>query len=612
MNKTWVYVLRVMLLMFIAALVACSSLTPRTETEEVRLDSAFVDSGVYMLTNKLSSKVLGIPNTNLGVQLRQHTRSNPQSQQWKLEMIDADWIKITSQNGYAASAETTVNGGKVTMQVYNSNSPLMQWRLVAVSGGYYEIINRATGGRLEVGNFSTAEGALVQTWTRASVDSQKWKLEKLSTVTVTSDYQYNLRLITSSTVRNRNLDNSRFLYTPMVHLPIDSASPLLGSRTDYIRGDDGSVPGAPGGNPEPGFPARNAGTFRTSCEFSHFAYDDPLVHPNKPGAAHLHMFWGNTHTNAYSSYNSLRNSGSSTCNGMELNRTGYWAPAMFDAQGNVRIPERIIVYYKGYGLANGKAQVYPPKAAMIIDDKIHRTDNGAGGAEGQMNFECTNQFRGVRSPSSMNIPVCKDDGTIPFRRTLEMHVKFPNCWNGLDAANPKNWVLARYGSWFYSNCEYDGNKTFPNIHYIIAYPLEPGETTAGWYLSSDVDPMTRQRTKEGGSSIHADWWGAWHPTINKRWIDNCVNLKKDFDGDGLDDVDHGCGFGYLTDGGPDDNNPLPGPALKYRQQYTGPIKVPASTLYQQLCPGGAAISTATAAAYCKPATSTSSAVHSHH
>jgi hypothetical protein len=172
------------------------------------------------------------------------------------------------------------------------------------------------------------------------------------------------------------------------------------------------------------------GTFRISCEFLHFAYDDPLVYPNKPGAAHLHMYWGNTDVNAFSTFDTLFNSGSSTCNGMELNRTGYWAPAMFDAQGNVRIPDRIIAYHKGYGLANGASQVFPPKAAMVINDRVQRAEMG-GVAE--PNFLCSDQFRAVRQKGSSTIPNCNEG---PYRRTLEMRVKFGNCWNRNDPSNP--------------------------------------------------------------------------------------------------------------------------------------------------------------------------------
>lgn len=553
----WVTLVGLMLL----GLIACMA---EQDSQDIS-GAALIEPGTYILTAKHSGMVLDLPGSNpqAGVQLWQYPLNNSNAQKWKLETLDGEWVKITSLvNGLALHAGATKDGAKVSLHPY-SNWRAKHWRLIA-RGGYYEIINRASSGWLEVKDASTAQGSLVQTWSRTYNDNQRWKLEKVDAL---SDYQKNLQMITAASVRNRNLDDSAYRNTPMANIPTGSTSPLLGPRSDYLQ--------SAGGNPEVGFPARGVGTFRTSCEFSHFAYDDPLVHPNKPGAAHLHMFWGNTDVNAYSTYDTLYNSGSSTCNGMELNRTGYWAPAMFDAKGNVRIPERVIVYYKGYGLAQGKSIIYPPRAAMISDDKLHRTSDTVGGVA-EMNFLCSDQFRGQRTPASLTIPICNGSSAINLwgsgRAAIEMHIKFPNCWNRQDPSNPKNWLLSRAGSWFYSNCE--ERATLPNIHYIIAYPLEPNETTAGWYIASDVDPTTRQRTKARGSSIHADWWGAWNPSINKRWIDNCVNSKTDRNGDGLDDEDHGCGFGYLTNGGPEvrldangnpvldaNGNPIPAPPL---------------------------------------------------
>ena len=397
----------------------------------------------------------------------------------------------------------------------------------------------------------------------------------------TSDYSQHLAYLKSSSVRNTNHESSIYKNTPMTALPKEA---LLGPRSDYIEN--------PGGNPEDHFPSLDAGNFRISCEFSHFAYDDPLVYPNQAHASHLHMFWGNTDTNAFSSFESLMNSGSSTCNGMELNRSAYWAPAMFDAEGNVRIPERIGIYYKGYGLANGKSVVFPEGAAMLAKTNIHLVPANAGGAEGEFGFQCSNQWRGSpRTPAANTIPVCDGSkfGDSP-RTILEMHVKFPNCWNRQDPANPANWQLARQGSWFGSDCQ--ERATVPNIEYIIQYPLEPGETTEGWYLASDINPETLDLKGGAGASVHADWWGAWHPEVMNMWIENCVNFDNG--------LKRGCGHGYLSDAGPDKDNPLPGPALKFRPQYTGPIKVAASLIYKELCDSQRDLSQAEQAAHCKP------------
>ena len=134
------------------------------------------------------------------------------------------------------------------------------------------------------------------------------------------------------------------------------------------------------------------GQFRIACEFSHFGYDDPLVFPGQPGASHLHTFFGNTDTNAFSTPASILNTGGATCNGQELNRTAYWVPALFDTAGNARIPERIVVYYKGEGLANGKAEPYPPGAAMIAKVDLNTVDNGRGGAMGKFSFVCADNY----------------------------------------------------------------------------------------------------------------------------------------------------------------------------------------------------------------------------
>ena len=51
-------------------------------------------------------------------------------------------------------------------------------------------------------------------------------------------------------------------------------------------------------NQQPG-PSDGTGAFRTVCDFSHMAFDDPIVFPGQPGKSHLHAFFGKlaTHMN---------------------------------------------------------------------------------------------------------------------------------------------------------------------------------------------------------------------------------------------------------------------------------------------------------------------------
>ncbi|MGB5759747.1 MAG: DUF1996 domain-containing protein, partial [Acidimicrobiales bacterium] len=397
---------------------------------------------------------------------------------------------------------------------------------------------------------------------------------------VSLDYRSNLDLIRASSVRNRNHDNSPYRNTPSASLNLQS---LYGPRNEYL--------GNPGGNPEQAFPVANGGQFRTGCEFSHFSYDDPLVFPGKPGAAHLHMYFGNTDVNAFSTYETLINSGSSTCNGQELNRTGYWAPAIIDGNGNVRIPERVVVYYKGEGLARGKSEPYPAGAAMIATENLNAKPESQGGVSGKYSFVCSDKYSSNGGASGNTIPNCNGSATA----VLEMNVKFGQCWNG---KNPADWKNFRPpgGSWYGSNCTGEFNHTLPNMEYFVNYRVEPGENTSSWFLSSDVDPTSFGASKAtGGSTSHGDWWGGWNKDINKMFIDNCVNYRSG--------TASGCGFGYLSDGGPNGSAPFGGPALKLRPQYTGPNKVPAAKLMQELCPNPKrSYSRPEDAAYCAPGT----------
>ena len=181
------------------------------------------------------------------------------------------------------------------------------------------------------------------------------------------------------------------------------------------------------------------------------------------------------------------------------------------------------------------------------------------------------------------------------RVVLEVNIKFPQCWNGKDPSNIDNFRPPP-SSWYGSNCTGEYNRNLPNLEYFVNYPVAIGENTSGWFLSSDVDPTSFGASKAtGGSTIHGDWWGGWHKATNQAWIDNCVNYA--------DGAPSGCGFGYLTNGGPNNGAPHDGPALKMRPQYTGPIKVSAEQLLRELCPDpNKAYSKPEDAAYCAPGT----------
>ncbi len=308
---------------------------------------------------------------------------------------------------------------------------------------------------------------------------------------------------------------------------------------------------------------KHLGQFRTQCSFSHFAYDDPLVAPGQPGAAHLHMFFGNSEASANSTYQSLRDSGSSTCNGLEGNRTGYWVPAVFDASGNARIPSRIEVYYKSHDRAFEHVQKPPEGLGMI-----------AGNASTNPHIEWACQETGAQG-QNLNRPIQQRQNTIPRcsnTATLLAHIKFPQCVSGnvgLNSGNNTGQMSYPTRGYFTDSCP-AGSVYITAIEYFIAWaPNNHDGQTDQWWLSSDVRPDGTRAAN--GSTLHGDWFGAWNPSLMDQIHSNCVSRLAECSWDLVADnrrlaqVEH---FGG-----------------RRAEAYDGRRSIPASEISASLCPG---------------------------
>jgi hypothetical protein len=146
------------------------------------------------------------------------------------------------------------------------------------------------------------------------------------------------------------------------------------------------------------------GAFRTVCEFSHMAFDDPIVYPGQPGKSHLHVFFGNTGTNAGSTPASIASTGNSTCRGGTINRSGYWVPAIVDTlDGTPVTPQSMIIYYKtGYnGVKPADIKSLPQGLRMIAGDS---RNSGPYQWGGPAHFTCIEPVTGT-GPSTQNLPI---------------------------------------------------------------------------------------------------------------------------------------------------------------------------------------------------------------
>lgn len=251
------------------------------------------------------------------------------------------------------------------------------------------------------------------------------------------------------------------------------------------------------------------GNFRTFCGPSHLGHDDPIVYPGQDNAAHLHQFFGNTLTDHSSTYQSMRTTGESTCEGGKLNRTGYWTPAVFDGQNRVVPPDFILVYYKAQG--EGGASTIQADREYIAN--YSTLPNGlrmiAGAPNGHYEWKCASG-----GSSSNRIPNCPDNDTV-----LAV-VSFPSCWDGvnLDSANHRSHMAYRnYNNGFGRfECPTTHPMQLPEITEIFHYKNQPGENeSTEWKISSDMGATP-------GSTLHADWFGAWDNGVQERLTQHCI------------------------------------------------------------------------------------------
>src|SRR5437660_908110 len=110
--------------------------------------------------------------------------------------------------------------------------------------------------------------------------------------------------------------------------------------------------------------AGNGTLFKSACLANHEAMDDPIVFPGQPGASHMHVVFGNTTTNAFSTYASMIGR-PATCR-IAGDHAGYWIPALY-ANGTEILPRFANAYYLADG-ARGRIVPFPAGLKVIAGD----------------------------------------------------------------------------------------------------------------------------------------------------------------------------------------------------------------------------------------------------
>jgi hypothetical protein len=271
------------------------------------------------------------------------------------------------------------------------------------------------------------------------------------------------------------------------------------------------------------------GAFRFLCNAGQILADDPIVYPGQPGKSHLHQFYGNTAANAYSTYESLRTTGGSTCFS-PLNRSAYWMPALLDGKGNVVRPDYVAVYYKRTPSSNPKVSdpTNPEYEGMGIPLPnglrfIFGFDmlNPSAPVTGQRYFNCDGPTAvpGIYANLAIALSHC------PAGNRVGAVISAPECWDGknLDSANHRSHVAYTgtgiYNGQAYYKCPTGYPFVIPTFTIGAWYTIAQGDDTSKWHYSSD-EMFPGQ---PAGYTFHADWFGGWDPTAISLWTDNCIN-----------------------------------------------------------------------------------------
>lgn len=219
---------------------------------------------------------------------------------------------------------------------------------------------------------------------------------------------------------------------------------------------------------------------RTYCTASHYSYDDPILFPNQSNRAHLHMFWGNTSSDAFTTSYNVTRKGASSCEGGLNNRSSYWMPALFDSQSRVVLPEQIIIYYKSFVAQENrhKIQRVPQGLQMLASSSVLNADINAVD-----NFKWTNK-----------------------NGKLRLFLSFPSCVKTTNGRADGQPVLSSSGGTSHlayrvgANCPASHPYLIPTLSYAVVYDIPP---YSNWQLASDPSPSQK------GSTLHADYIAGW-------------------------------------------------------------------------------------------------------
>ena len=253
--------------------------------------------------------------------------------------------------------------------------------------------------------------------------------------------------------------------------------------------------------------------FFTNCRFSHVSTDDPIVHPRMPGRSHSHTFFGNVSTDAYSTRASLL-AARTTCSARG-DTAAYWVPTLF-VNGRELRPAKAQFYYvlRGYR----ELHPFPPGLRIVAGDAssirpqstrvtywacggpgVHARVSSTAPTCGVIRAHPKGIFKPCTTCAARRLPVRN------VKTFLEVHVDFPDCWDGTRLDSPDHKSHMAYSRNY--RCPTSHPVKVPLIRTTIRYPIVDGSAVT---LASG-----------GQFSAHADFLNAWDQRTLAKLVAAC-------------------------------------------------------------------------------------------
>ncbi|MCS3409164.1 DUF1996 domain-containing protein [Serratia sp. AKBS12] len=255
------------------------------------------------------------------------------------------------------------------------------------------------------------------------------------------------------------------------------------------------------------------GQFNVECGLSHTLPDDPMMAFGKPGASMVHEFFGNRHTDAWTTADLLLADKETTCTA-RADASAYWAPQLLDSHsGEVIQPVFMKTYYRN---TDTRYPVVPfPKGLQLMVG-----EHVSNGPKKGVFYFCQGVGYSKEVPKSCPLYQSGTTEKVQFNLAFD----FPNCWDGVNLKpphhGPRNAVYDIDG-----RCPADYPVKIPQLQFNLEYKLPGVIPLERLRLSMNPEMEGGKLTPRWGSlyTAHADFFNGWPEDVLAYAVDYCLN-----------------------------------------------------------------------------------------